>query len=74
MLVSIRAILLSGTAALPATGVGAGLGTGVGEGVADGFSGVVSGRVWPMTETAIMATRMRAAKIKQLLFIAFPPG
>jgi hypothetical protein len=72
MPVSIKAILLSGTAALPATGVAAGAGVGVGVGV--GLGGVVGGRVWATTETAVMATRIRAAKIKRILFIAFPPG
>src|SRR6266850_4793659 len=66
MLVSISAILLSGTVALLTAGVAAGLGRGVGVGLA----GVVCGRVWLMTAKAIMAVRINAARIS--LFITSP--
>ena len=77
MAVSIRAILLSGTAALIAAGVAAGLGVGVavalGKGVGVGLGAVVCGLVWATTEIAIRATKMSAVKMKRNLFIAFLP-
>jgi hypothetical protein len=74
MVVSIKAILLSGTAALIAAGVAAGLGKGVaaglGKGVGVGLGTVVCGRVWPLTAKAIVAINMNAPKIS--LCIASP--
>src|SRR5260221_14512499 len=61
MLVSIKAILLSGTGALVAAGVVAGLGAGV---------GVVCGRVWPTTAKVIEVIKTNVAKIT--FFIASP--
>src|SRR6266852_5602253 len=61
MLVSIKAILLSGTGALVAAGVAAGLGAGV---------GVVCGRVWPTTAKVIEVIKTNVAKIT--FFIASP--
>jgi hypothetical protein len=78
MTVSINAILLSGTATLTGAGVAAGLGkgvaTGLGKGVGVGLGAAVCGLVCAVTEIAIEAIRKSTAKIKRILFIAFPPG
>src|SRR6266550_4941411 len=66
MLVSIKAIRLSGTAALLTAGVAAGLGKGVGV----GLGGVVCGRVWPTTAIAVVASKMNTVRIS--LFITSP--
>jgi len=74
MLVSIKAMRLSGTGALLAAGVAAGLGKGVADGLANGvgvgLGAVVGGRVWPMTPKVIPAIKTDAAKIS--LFITSP--
>src|SRR2546429_385131 len=66
IVVSIKAIRLSGTGAFVAAGVAAGLGKGVGV----GLGAVVCGRVCPATATAIKPINISAEKIS--LFITSP--